>query len=108
MSAIQTQNLTFYVDTDSIYIMKRNIKKWGNSLAVRIPKEIIEKYQLSENTEVQFLETEQRLVLKPLPKKKGNFRDIWQDYVLPWPKGKKKERDLSLRVDEILYGKKPD
>jgi antitoxin MazE len=41
--------------TDAMYIMEASMKvaKWGNSLAIRIPAEVVEKLGLKEGDEVQ-------------------------------------------------------
>ena len=45
--------------------MTTKIQKWGNSFAIRIPKQIIENLGLSEKAEVDFVETNNSVIIKP-------------------------------------------
>jgi antitoxin MazE len=48
--------------------MKTRIQKWGNSLAVRIPKAYAEEAGLGENSTVDISMSDKNLILKPLTK----------------------------------------
>jgi antitoxin MazE len=43
------------------------VQKWGNSLAVRIPKALAEEVAASEHTEMDLVVERGRLVLSPAP-----------------------------------------
>jgi len=58
------QNDTIKVIINEI-IMKTSIKKWGNSLAFRIPKSIAQDLSLKDGTEVKIVVKEDRLVIIP-------------------------------------------
>ena len=45
--------------------MSVKIQKWGNSLGVRIPKTVIEKVNLSENSEVEIESKNGTIVIFP-------------------------------------------
>lgn len=45
--------------------METVVQKWGNSLALRIPKAAAEQLNLTENTAVELLITENELVIRP-------------------------------------------
>jgi len=45
--------------------MKSTVKKWGNSLALRIPKAISEDLDIEYNTEVDVLVKDGCLILRP-------------------------------------------
>ncbi len=45
--------------------MKSTISKWGNSLALRLPKEAIERANLHDGDEVTIIEDRGRLILDP-------------------------------------------
>ncbi len=45
--------------------MSSKIQKWGNSLGVRIPKSIIEKMKLGENSEVVIEHSNGSIVIYP-------------------------------------------
>ena len=48
--------------------MRLSVQKWGNSLAVRIPKPFAESLGLTVNSEVEIMIKEGRLELVPLTK----------------------------------------
>ena len=48
--------------------MSVKIQKWGNSLGVRIPKAVIEKVNLSENSEVEIESKNGTIVIFPTQK----------------------------------------
>lgn len=48
--------------------MSIKIQKWGNSLGVRIPKSVIEKVHLSENSEVEVECKNGMIVIHPAKK----------------------------------------
>jgi antitoxin MazE len=45
--------------------MEAIVQKWGNSLALRIPKAAAEQLSLSENTQVELVITETEIVIRP-------------------------------------------
>lgn len=49
--------------------MTSKIQKWGNSLGIRIPKSIIEKANLSENSEVEIENKDGAIIIFPRQKK---------------------------------------
>jgi antitoxin MazE len=49
--------------------MKTILKKWGNSLAVRIPKYIIDDAELQNNSELDIYVSEGKIILRPISKK---------------------------------------
>ena len=55
--------------------MQVTIKKWGNSLAARLPKAIVESSQLSLNQTVDIEVVKGRVVLSPIRKTKGYSLD---------------------------------
>ena len=48
--------------------MSAKIQKWGNSLGIRIPKSVIEKTNLSENSEVEIEHKNGTIVIFPIKK----------------------------------------
>ena len=48
--------------------MSVKIQKWGNSLGVRIPKAVIEKVNLGENSEVEIESKNGTIVIFPIQK----------------------------------------
>jgi antitoxin MazE len=45
------------------------VKKWGNSLAIRLPKAVAESCQIAQGTPVEFQQTSKGLLLKPVDRK---------------------------------------
>lgn len=52
------------------------IKKWGNSLAVRIPKKIAELSDIHQNSKVQVEVEDKKLILKPVKGRKLKLEDL--------------------------------
>lgn len=48
--------------------METRMQKWGNSLAIRIPKPLADEAGLSENSPVQLSLRDKQLVITPAPK----------------------------------------
>ena len=48
--------------------MKTTVKKWGNSLAIRIPKAISEELNMKYDTELEMITKEGYLILHPQSK----------------------------------------
>ena len=55
--------------------MQRRIRKWGNSLAVRIPAEIVRISRLAEGTPVEMAYADGRIVLT-VPQSRRNKYDL--------------------------------
>ncbi len=51
--------------------MLGEIKKWGNSLALRIPKDLAQTLELHEGTQLTLELTEHGLLLKPAKKRRS-------------------------------------
>jgi antitoxin MazE len=49
--------------------MSAKIQKWGNSLGIRIPKTVIEKTNLNENSEVEIQHKDGNIIIMPIQKK---------------------------------------
>ena len=47
--------------------MQTQIKKWGNSLALRIPKLLAEQLNIKTDTEVEIAVEDGQMVIRPLP-----------------------------------------
>jgi antitoxin MazE len=45
--------------------MKTKVQKWGNSLAVRIPKDVAEKVALRQGMEMELIAENHQITLKP-------------------------------------------
>ncbi len=57
--------------------METRIQKWGNSLGVRLPKDLALKHALTEDTLVRVSDTEKGLTITVVPQKeKASLRDL--------------------------------
>lgn len=86
--------------------MTTKIQKWGNSLAVRLPKEITKKLDFREGSQVVIHESGEQVVITPVRQNRGThgMKDI-RKFIIP--SRRKKKEDISGKIDQILYGK-PD
>ena len=58
--------------------MKTRVQKWGNSLALRIPKAFADKARLTEGTPVELLLVDGQLVIRPLAKEPPTLDELLQ------------------------------
>lgn len=56
--------------------MKTKVSRWGNSLALRLPKKLVTSYQLSEDDPVEIIEQEGGLLLRPCIRKEYDLDDL--------------------------------
>ena len=75
--------------------MTTKVTKWGNSLALRIPQEIAEKYSLYDGARVVLMETQKGALISPVkeklaPKKLPSLKKALANFVpamiekVPW------------------------
>jgi len=83
--------------------MGTKIQKWGNSLAVRLPKEVARSLNLKEGSEVVMRQAEKRIVIQRVPElsKAMHTKEAWKTFLVPTVK---QRENVSGMVDEILYG----
>jgi antitoxin MazE len=53
--------------------MKAQLKKWGNSLALRVPTRLLAELNLSENSTVDVKVDDGKLIIAPMPKRKWKY-----------------------------------
>lgn len=56
--------------------MAAKVQKWGNSLGIRIPKDILEKADLHENENVEISIQDDNILIMPIRKKKFNLKTL--------------------------------
>jgi len=56
--------------------MKMQIQKWGNSLAIRIPRALAVESQIEQGAEVNVTVIEGKLVITPVTKKSCNLEEL--------------------------------
>ncbi len=59
--------------------MKTRIQKWGNSLALRIPKSFAAETHLEQGTLVELSLHDGRLIVEPLPQSSVTLADLLKD-----------------------------
>lgn len=64
------------VDTTKWKLMKTRIQKWGNSLAIRIPKGVAEDATLHLDSEVELLIVDGQLVIAPVHEDEYRLEDL--------------------------------
>ena len=83
-------------------LMTTKIQKWGNSLAVRIPKKIVHNLSLKAGSNVVVREDENGIVIHHAAAHRPSIRkDAWNMYIIPT---KHKKENVSKTIDMILYG----
>ncbi len=53
--------------------MRAQLKKWGNSLALRVPTGLLAELNLSENSTVDLKVEDGKLIIAPMQKKKWKY-----------------------------------
>ena len=56
--------------------MKSTVQKWGNSLAIRIPKSLANEINLFQGIEVNLVLFENKIQIEPVKKKKLTLDDL--------------------------------
>ncbi len=56
--------------------MKSTVQKWGNSLAIRIPKSFATEIGLSQGTEINLVLFENKIQIEPIKKKKFTLDEL--------------------------------
>lgn len=56
--------------------MQTQVKKWGNSLALRIPKALAEQLEIERNTAVDMQIVGGQLIIIPLPEEELTLNDL--------------------------------
>lgn len=82
--------------------MTTKLKKWGNSLAVRLPKEMIRHLALREGSNIVVREYKNTIIIRrPESQDRPIHRNDWKRYLIPI---NHKKENISGRIDNILYG----
>ena len=56
--------------------MRSRVQKWGNSLALRIPKSFADEIGLEKNSSVELMLKEGRLVVAPVAEQKRSLEEL--------------------------------
>ena len=60
--------------------MITSIQKWGNSNAVRIPKNILDSVRFFENDKVEIIADESEIIIKRAKRKYNSLDELFSDY----------------------------
>jgi antitoxin MazE len=58
--------------------MHTTVQKWGNSLAVRIPKPFVEEIHIASGSEVDLTVDDGRIIIVPQPEAKYSLTELLQ------------------------------
>lgn len=64
---------------DTTYHMKTKVARWGNSLALRIPKHLAKTHQLSEGSDLEIIGSDNEIRLRPLQPKRYVLSELLKD-----------------------------
>ncbi|TSC80912.1 MAG: hypothetical protein G01um101429_37 [Parcubacteria group bacterium Gr01-1014_29] len=82
--------------------MTTKVQKWGNSLAVRIPKEMIQRLALKEGSDIVVHEDKAAIIIRrQKPQDRPIHKNDWRQYLIPISH---KKENISGAIDHILYG----
>lgn len=82
--------------------MATTIQKWGNSLAVRIPKEMVRRLALREGSGIMVREDGDEIIIcKQEPRERPIGKNDWRQYLISVSH---KKENVSGDIDRILYG----
>lgn len=56
--------------------MRTRVQKWGNSLALRIPKSFADEVGLQKETSVELSLTDGKLIVTPVPEPKSTLKQL--------------------------------
>jgi len=60
--------------------MRSKIRKWGNSLALRVPKTILDTACIQENDSVEFIAEKNRITIKKKNREYRNLDELFAGY----------------------------
>ena len=82
--------------------MTTTIQKWGNSLAVRLPKEIIRQLALKQGSGVVVRHDKDAIIIQKHEQRNSQTgKNDWRHYLIPT---KRKKENIAGNIDTILYG----
>ncbi|HEX3728501.1 MAG TPA: AbrB/MazE/SpoVT family DNA-binding domain-containing protein [Opitutaceae bacterium] len=80
--------------------MKASIQKWGNSLAVRIPKSVAQEAKLTNGSEVDLRLEGNRVVLVPAAKQRPTLKQLLKGIT---PENRHPETDWGPPVGKEIW-----
>ncbi len=80
--------------------MNTHIQRWGNSLAIRIPKAFAEEMSLHPNDEVELILRDGQIILTPKPAKTYSLDDLLEQVT---PENQPNEWDTGPAVGHEVW-----
>lgn len=77
--------------------MKAKVARWGNSLALQIPKRLAETHRISEGSDLEIIEDKEEIRIRPIRPRRYELSDLLKDitpgnlhgeYLVEDPRGK--------------------
>lgn len=81
--------------------MTTKVQKWGNSLAVRIPKEMIRHLALKEGSGIMVRGDKDAIIIRRQEPRYAVGKNDWKRYVIPV---RRRKENINGAIDRILYG----
>lgn len=78
------------------------VQKWGNSLAVRIPKEIAKQMEIHQGSEMEMRVVEGKGMLTLMPKKHEKKYSLDELLAQCKPENRHQELDLGIEGNELI------
>ena len=85
-----------------IMTMATTIQKWGNSLAVRIPKDVAERVEIHQGSEIEMRVVENEGTITLVPKKQLKKYSLEELLVQCKPENRHAEIDFGVEGNELL------
>lgn len=80
--------------------MTTKIQQWGNSLAVRLPKEVTRKFKLHKGSSVTIVQDTKNILIKPIHKNKTSLKELVAKIT---PENIHREFDLGKSVGKEIW-----
>ncbi|MBI3420737.1 MAG: AbrB/MazE/SpoVT family DNA-binding domain-containing protein [Candidatus Sungbacteria bacterium] len=83
--------------------MTTKLKKWGNSLAVRLPKDMTRHLALKEGSSILVRQDKDAIIIRRQEPQDHRLigKNDWKQFLIP---AKRKKENVSRAVDTALYG----
>lgn len=82
--------------------MTAKVQKWGNSLAVRLPREMARRLALTAGSGIVIREEMKRVVIQKIADEQPKTtKNVWRQFVIPIAR---KKGNVSGNIDQIVYG----
>ncbi len=85
-------------------VMRTRVKKWGNSLAIRLPEEMAKELDLHDNSAIEIKSTGQEIRVKPSRKSRLTLEDLVNQIT---PENRYEEIDWGPDVGKEIVEWKP-